>query len=186
MGEALIIYVGMLVLLFMMGMPVAFALGATAIVAGAYQFGFSIPFDMFAQRMVSGINNFTILAVPFFIFAARVTNTGGVTKRLFGFADVCVGHLKGGLGHTNILASMLFAGMSGAAVSDAAGLGLIEIEAMRDAGYDEDFSAAVTAASSTVGPIIPPSIPMVFYAVQGGVSVGALFMGGLVPGVLWD
>ena len=184
MGEALIIYVGMLVLLFMMGMPVAFALGATAIVASAYQFGFSIPFDMFAQRMVSGINNFTILAVPFFIFAARVMNTGGVTRRLFGFADVCVGHLKGGLGHTNILASMLFAGMSGAAVSDAAGLGLIEIEAMRDAGYDEDFSAAVTAASSTIGPIIPPSIPMVFYAVQGGVSVGALFMGGLVPGVL--
>lgn len=98
MGEALIIYVGMLVLLFMMGMPVAFALGATAIVAGAYQFGFSIPFDMFAQRMVSGINNFTILAVPFFIFAARVMNTGGVTRRLFGFADVCVGHLKGGAG----------------------------------------------------------------------------------------
>lgn len=184
MGEALLIYLGMLIILFMIGMPVAYALGATAIVAAAYQFGANIPFDMFAQRMVSGINNFTILAVPFFIFAARVMNTGGVTKRLFGFADICVGHIRGGLGHTNILASMLFAGMSGAAVSDAAGLGMIEIEAMRDAGYDDDFSAAVTAASSTVGPVIPPSIPMVFYAVQGSVSVGALFMGGFIPGIL--
>ena len=184
MGEALLIYLGLLLLLFMIGMPVGFALGATAIVAGAYQFGVTIPFDMFAQRMVSGINNFTILAVPFFIFAARVMNTSGVTNRLFGFADVCVGWLRGGLGHTNILASMLFAGMSGAAVSDAAGLGMIEIQAMKDNGYDEYFSASVTCASSIVGPIIPPSIPMVFYAVQGGVSVGALFMGGIVPGVI--
>ncbi|MBQ4610781.1 MAG: TRAP transporter large permease subunit, partial [Clostridia bacterium] len=140
MGEALLIYLGLLLLLFMIGMPVGFALGATAIVAGAYQFGVTIPFDMFAQRMVSGINNFTILAVPFFIFAARVMNTSGVTNRLFGFADVCVGWLRGGLGHTNILASMLFAGMSGAAVSDAAGLGMIEIQAMKDNGYDEYFS----------------------------------------------
>ncbi len=184
MLDTVLIFLVLLLGLFFLGIPVGFSLGITGIAAVIHQFGWSFPSDIIAQRMVSGINNFTILAVPFFLFAGRVMNNGGVTERLFNFADVAVGHIRGGLGHTNIMASMLFAGMSGAAVSDAAGLGTIEIKAMNDKGYDRDFSAAVTAASSTIGPIIPPSIPLVFYAVQGGVSVGALFMAGIIPGVL--
>jgi tripartite ATP-independent transporter DctM subunit len=178
------IYFGVLILLFLLGVPVAFSLGVTSLVAMIYQFGFDIPYDIIAQRMVSGVNNFTILAVPFFLFAGKVMNAGGITNRIFNFANLLVGHIPGGLGHTNIVASMFFAGMSGAAVSDAAGLGTIELHAMEEAGYDRKLSVAITAASSTVGPIIPPSIPMVFYAVQGSVSVGALFIGGLIPGVL--
>ena len=184
MLTTLVIYFGVLIFLFLLGVPVAFSLGITSLVAMVYQFGFNIPFDIIAQRMVAGVNNFTILAVPFFLFAGKVMNAGGVTKRIFNFANLLVGHIPGGLGHANIVASMFFAGMSGAAVSDAAGLGTIELHAMEDAGYDRKFSVAITAASSTVGPIIPPSIPMVFYAVQGSVSVGALFIGGLIPGVV--
>lgn len=178
------IYFGVLISLFLLGVPVAFSLGVTSLVALIYQFGLDIPFDIIAQRMVAGVNNFTILAVPFFLFAGKIMNTGGITKRIFNFANLLVGHIPGGLGHTNIVASMFFAGMSGAAVSDAAGLGTIELHAMEEAGYDKKLSVAITAASSTVGPIIPPSIPMVFYAVQGSVSVGALFIGGLIPGVV--
>ena len=107
-------------------------------------------------------------------------NTGGITERIFGFANSLVGHWPGGLGHVNVLASIVFAGMSGTAVSDAAGLGIIELKAMRDAGFDNEFSCAITAASSTIGPIIPPSVPMVFYGVVGGVSVGSLFLGGFI------
>lgn len=179
-----LIFIGLLLLLLFLGIPVAFALGLTSIVAFINQFGLSFPTELLAQRMVYGVNNFTIIAVPFFIFAARVMNTGGVTRRLFNFSDVLVGHFPGGLGQTNILNSMIFAGMSGAAVSDAAGIGAMEIEAMNDHGYEPDFSAAVTAASSTIGPIIPPSIPMVYYAMQSGTSMGALFSGGLLPGVI--
>lgn len=178
------IYFGVLIFLFLLGVPVAFSLGITSLVALIYQFGLDIPFDIIAQRMVAGVNNFTILAVPFFLFAGKIMNTGGITKRIFNFANLLVGHIPGGLGHTNIVASMFFAGMSGAAVSDAAGLGTIELHAMEEAGYDKKLSVAITAASSTVGPIIPPSIPMVFYAVQGSVSVGALFIGGLIPGAV--
>ena len=111
-------------------------------------------------------------------------NTAGITDRIFGFCNALIGHVRGGLGHVNILASMIFAGMSGSAVSDAVGLGQMEIKAMKDEGYDINFSAAVTAASATIGPIIPPSIPMVLFGVLGNVSVGALFIGGLIPGVM--
>lgn len=111
-------------------------------------------------------------------------NSSGITKRLFGFANTLVGHLPGGLGHANILASVLFAGMSGSAVADAGGLGSVEIQAMRDAGYDDDFSCAVTAASSVIGPIIPPSLPMVIIAVAAEASTGRLFLGGVLPGIL--
>ena len=111
-------------------------------------------------------------------------NTSGVTRRIFNFADCLVGHIQGGLGHANVVASMIFAGMSGAAVADAAGLGTIEIEAMKEGGYDVDFSAAITAASSTIGPIIPPSLPMIIYGVLANTSVGGLFIGGVIPGFL--
>ncbi|MGE4354035.1 MAG: TRAP transporter large permease, partial [Oscillospiraceae bacterium] len=119
-----------------------------------------------------------------FLMAAKIMNTGGITRRLFAFCNSIVGWLPGGLGHVNVLASVVFAGMSGTAVSDAGGLGSIEIEAMVDHGFDKEFSVAVTAASSTLGPIVPPSIPMVIYATVAGASVGALFAAGIFAGLV--
>lgn len=141
-------------------------------------------FSMAAQRMFASVNSFTLLAIPFFVFAGLVMNMSGVSRRLFDFANALVGHFTGGLGHVNILASMLFAGMSGSAVADAAGLGAIEMKAMHDVGFDDEFSGAVTCASSTIGPVIPPSIPMVLFSGLTSVSAGRLFLGGFLPGVL--
>lgn len=174
-----------LLLLIFGGMAVAFSMGLTSLIVVIIDRGLTnIPFGILAQRMVYGVNSFPLLAIPFFLLAGRLMNTAGITDRIFNFCNVLIGHVRGGLGHVNILASMIFAGMSGSAVSDAVGLGQIEIKAMKDQGYDSDFSAAVTAASATIGPIIPPSIPMVLYGVLGNVSVGALFIGGIIPGVL--
>lgn len=139
---------------------------------------------LMAQRLVAGANSFVLLAIPFFILASNIMNSGGVTDRIFDFANKSVGHIPGGLGHANILASVIFAGMSGSAVADAAGLGKIEIKAMTDAGYDEGFAAAITGASSIIGPIIPPSIPCVLYGVAASVSIGKLFIGGAIPGAV--
>ena len=134
--------------------------------------------------MYSSTTAFTLLAIPFFILAGNLMNTGGITIRIFRFALALVGHLRGGLGHVNVVASMIFSGMSGAAVADAAGLGLVEMEAMTKGGYDRRFSAAITAASSTIGPVVPPSIAFVIYGSITGVSVGKLFLAGCTPGVL--
>jgi tripartite ATP-independent transporter DctM subunit len=134
--------------------------------------------------MQYGVNNFLLLAIPLFILAAKLMNTAGITTRLFNFARCLVGFLPGGLGHANTVASLIFAGMSGAAVADAAGLGQVELKAMKDDGYDTEFSVAITAASSTIGPIFPPSIPMVIYALVAEESVGKLFLGGVVPGLV--
>lgn len=136
------------------------------------------------QRISMAANSFTLLAAPFFIIMGNIMNKSGVTQRMFRFANILVGNRAGGLGHANILASILFAGMSGTAVADAGGLGTIEIKAMRDAGYDDDFSCAVTAASSVIGPIIPPSLPMVILAVSAEASIGRLFIGGIIPGII--
>ncbi len=136
------------------------------------------------QRITQASNSFTMLAAPFFILMGNFMNTGGVTKKLFRFANTIVGTVPGGMGHANILCSMLFAGMSGTAVADAGGLGNIEIEAMRDVGYDDDFSCAITSASAVLGPIIPPSLPMVILCVTVGASTGRCFVGGIGPGVL--
>jgi tripartite ATP-independent transporter DctM subunit len=141
-------------------------------------------FTMGAQRMYASVNSFTLLAIPLFIFAGLLMNMAGVSKRLFDYANTLVGHITGGLGHVNVVASMFFAGMSGSAVADAAGLGAIEMKAMKDAGFDDGFSGAVTAASSTIGPIIPPSIPMVLFGGLTSVSVGRLFLGGFIPGLV--
>jgi tripartite ATP-independent transporter DctM subunit len=122
--------------------------------------------------------------LPFFIWAGFLMNTMGISERIFAFADSLVGHVKGGMGHVNILASVIFAGMSGSATADAAGLGNIEIKAMLDRGYDPDFSAAITAASSCIGPIMPPSVMMVVYAVMAGVSTWSMFLAGFIPGVI--
>ena len=171
--------------LVLIGMPVGFAMGVTSILVLIIDRGIdAIPYGIVAQRMIYGVNSFPLLAIPFFLLVGRLMNTAGITDRIFGFCNALIGHVRGGLGHVNILASMIFAGMSGSAVSDAVGLGQMEIKAMKDEGYDIEFSAAVTAASATIGPIVPPSIPMVLFGVLGNVSVGALFIGGLIPGVL--
>lgn len=129
-------------------------------------------------------NNFILLAVPLFIFAANIMNSSKVTDKIFDFAKVLVGRWKGGLGHVNVFASLIFSGMTGSAVADASGLGIMEIEAMGKEGYDDGFSAAITASSAVIGPIFPPSIPLVIYGVIAGASIGNLFLAGMVPGVL--
>lgn len=169
-----------LILLFT-GLPLYVNLGLTSFLF-VFINGF-VPITVI-QKVTMAANSFTLLAAPFFIIMGNIMNTSGVTKRMFNFANVLVGDRAGGLGHANILASVLFAGMSGTAVADAAGLGAIEIQAMRDAGFDDDFSCAVTAASSVIGPIIPPSLPMVILAVSAEASIGRLFLGGIIPGLL--
>jgi len=139
---------------------------------------------IFIQRFYSGTTTFTLLAIPFFIIAGNIMNLGGMTTRIFDLAQVFVGRVRGGLAHVNVISSTLFSGMSGSAVADAAGLGLIEVKAMKDAGYSAKYAAAITAVSSTIGPIIPPSIPFLIYASLANVSVGALFIAGLMPGLL--
>ncbi len=139
----------------------------------------------FAVRlMTDGLNSFPLLAVPLFILTASLLNSSGISRRIFHFANTLVGHVRGGLGHVNVLASLFFSGMSGSAMADAGGLGKMEIEAMRKAGYDDDFSGAVTSASSMIGPLVPPSIPMVLYGVIANTSIGDMFLGGVVPGFL--
>ena len=136
------------------------------------------------HRMINGVDSFPLLAVPFFILAGNLMNTAGITNRIYDFAKALVGWMRGGLGHVNVGGSVIFAGMSGTAVADAGGLGTIEIKAMRDHGYDIDFAVGITAASSTIGPIIPPSLPMVIYGVMASASIGQLFAAGFVPGLL--
>ena len=174
---------GVLVLFIALGVPVAVSLGLTAVGFYALQGDFRV-LAMLPQRMFSATTGFTLLAIPFFILAGTLMNTGGITERIFRFANACVGHVRGGLGQVNVLASLFFSGMSGAAVADAAGLGQVELKAMANKGYDPDFSAAITAASSTIGPVFPPSIPFVLYSSITGVSVAQLFLAGVVPGVL--
>ncbi len=161
--------------------PIAFALGLSSVV---YFMMNGMPLTTIPQIMITPFDSFPILAVPLFMLAGELMNTGGVSHRLYNFAKVLVGHIPGSLGHVNVIGSMIFAGMSGSAVADAAGLGAVEIHEMVAEGFDPDFSAAVTAASSTVGPIIPPSIPFVIYGSMAGVSVGALFAGGAIPGTI--
>jgi tripartite ATP-independent transporter DctM subunit len=163
------------------GMPIFFSLGTISLIylMSHHEILLSVP-----QRLTMTADSFPLLAAPFFILMGNLMNTAGVTRRIFNFANCLVGHIKGGLGHANVVASMIFAGMSGAAVADAAGLGTIEIKAMKEGGYDVDFAAAITAASSTIGPIIPPSLPMIIYGVLANASVGGLFVGGIIPGFL--
>ena len=173
-----IVFVTMLIL----GFPIYLSLIASSIIYILLSPELNIL--MAVQRIVVAPDSFTLLAVPFFILAGQIMNSGGVTKRIFAFAKDLVGHFRGGLGYVNILASIIFAGMSGSALADAGGLGLVEIKAMRDEGYDDKFSIGVTASSSTIGPIIPPSIPFVIYGAMANVSVGGLFVGGIIPGLI--
>jgi len=161
--------------------PIAFSLALSSF---AYILYSGLPPVLLMHNMVNGMDSFPLLAIPFFILAGALMNSAGITARIFGFARAIVGWMHGGLGHVNVGASIIFAGMSGAAVADAGGLGSIEIKAMREAGYDDDFSVGVTAASSTIGPIIPPSLPLVIFGVMASVSIGKLFVAGIVPGLL--
>ncbi|HSD51177.1 MAG TPA: TRAP transporter large permease, partial [Candidatus Methylomirabilis sp.] len=136
------------------------------------------------QRLTAAANSFPLLAAPFFMLTGMAMNTAGITHRIYDFAECLVGRFRGGLAHVNVIGSVIFAGMSGSAVADAAGLGTIEIKAMTDEGYPLPFAAAVTAASATIGPIIPPSVPLLIYGVLADVSIGRLFVGGFIPGLL--
>jgi len=170
-----------LFLLLISGAPVAVALGVASLVFILLD---GLPSMVVLHNMVNGVNSFPLIAVPFFIMAGHLMNTAGITTKIFAFARAGVGWMNGGLGHVNVGASVIFAGMSGAAVADAGGLGNIEIQAMKEAGYDTDFSVGITAASSTIGPIIPPSLPLVVYGVIADTSIGQLFAAGLIPGML--
>src|SRR2546430_7575549 len=164
------------------GVPVAIAMAGSALVY--ILLTGDVPPYVVVHRMVSGIDSFPLLAVPFFIMAGTLMNKAGITSRIYDFALALVGWLRGGLGRVNIRGSVVFAGMSGTALADAAGLGTIEIKAMRDKGYDAGFSVGVTAASATLGPIIPPSLPFVIYGMMASVSIGQLFLAGIIPGII--
>ncbi len=163
------------------GIPIVFSIGLPIFIHSILH---EISLNALLQQMVRGLDSFILVSVPAFILAGNIMNEGGITKRLFHFANCLIGHVRGGLAHANVLCSVIFAGMSGSAIADAGGLGSIEIKAMNDNGYEPEFSCAVTAASSTIGPIIPPSVPAVIYAASGGVSVGRLFLAGFLPGII--
>lgn len=174
-----------LIIILLLGVSAGVALGA----ASLGYFGFTrgvleIPYEIITQRLVGTINSFTLLAIPLFLFVGHVMNESGATTRLFSFANALVGHWRGGLAQVNVLASMLFAGMSGSGTADAAGLGAIEMKAMRDANYDDKTSIGVTVGSALIGPIIPPSIAAILYAVLAEVSPADVLLAGAIPGVL--
>ena len=181
-GVLVLMLVGGFLLLMVLGVPIAFALA----IAALFTCGVTGQFPVYAifHRFIGNASSYTLLAIAFFILAAKLMNTGGITRKIFRAASAWVGAIPGGLGHANVVASIVFSGMSGSAVADAGGHGQIEVDAMNDEGFDPEFSAAVTAASATIGPIIPPSIPMVVYGMMSEVDVGRLFVGGVVPGLL--
>ena len=176
---ALLVVFGVLMAL---GVPVAVTMFGASIVY--IMLNDTVSLANIATKVLSGVSGQSLLALPLYVMAGEIMNQAGITRRLFNLPMAFIGHIKGGLAHVNILASMLFAGMSGAAIADTAVLGKIEMQAMDEEGYDRGFSAAVTAASSCIGPIIPPSTTMIVYAVAAEVSVARLFMGGLVPGII--
>ena len=173
----------LLLVLIMINLPIAAAMGLTAI-SFFVGLGNGSLLTMLPQRMYASTTGFTLLAIPFFILAGNLMNTGGVTNRIFRFAKALIGHVPGGLGQVSVVANVIFSGMSGSAIADAAGLGQILHKAMVDNGFKPKFSAAIVASAATIGPIIPPSIPFVLYGALTGVSVSQLFLAGFVPGAL--
>ena len=185
MNLPLLVFFICFVLVFVLRIPIALGMIMTSVFYFALAPGPATGIGMAATQFLTNLNvKFILIAVPLFVFAANVMNTGEVTEMVFNFANTLVGRARGGMGHVNVIASLIFSGMTGSAVADASGLGIMEIEAMRRHGYDDGFSCGITAASATIGPIFPPSIPMVFYAMLSGASIGKLFMGGMVPGIL--
>jgi tripartite ATP-independent transporter DctM subunit len=182
MDLSLLIPILTLVIVFILRVPIALGMISAAVFYFLYT---GQPLGMIASKMTNVFyENYTIIAVPLFIFTAKIMNSGKVTEIIFKFANGLVGRFRGGTGHVNVLASVIFSGMTGSAIADASGLGLMEIQAMKEDGYDAEFSCAVTAASATMGPVFPPSIPLVIYAMLSGSSVGALFLGGMIPGLM--
>ena len=164
-----------------LGLPIFASMGVTCLI---YAFLFDIPLMVLAQSSVAGLCSYDLLALPFFLLAGHLMNVGGMTTRLLDFSAALIGHVRGGLSHVNILAAMVFSGVSGSAVADASAIGSVLIPAMKKQGYSASYAAAVTAASSSIGPIIPPSIPLVIFGLLTGASIGKLFLGGAIPGIL--
>ena len=177
----LMILVAVFIVGLVIGLPVAVTLGVSSL---SYLLAMGIPPVVMPQKMYAGMDVFVLLSIPGFILAGNLMNRGGITERIIRFANSLVGWIRGGLGLTNVAASMLFGGITGTAVADAASIGGVMIPGMKKAGYPADFSAAVTAASSTVGPIIPPSVPMIIVGALSGISVGKMFLAGAIPGIL--
>ena len=172
----------MIVALALIGVPMSFSM-----LTGSVWFMLTsgMPQTLMTQRLIMAVgDSFSMLAIPFFMLAGTIMNAGGVATRIFDFCNTLVGHSPGGLGHVNVFCSVIFAGMSGSALADTGGIGAIELKAMKDQGFDEDFSAAITGASSCLGPIIPPSTGMVLYAMMAEESVGTLFIAGVLPGII--
>lgn len=178
----MLILVSLLVLFLFLGIPVAISIGAASFIFVLIDPSLSATTAI--QRMGAGVNSYTFLAIPFFILAGNLMNNGGITHRIFDFASVCIRHIKGGLAHVNVLSSVIFSGMSGAAVADAGGLGASTIKAMKKNGYGDRVSIGITAASSIIGPIIPPSMAIIVYAIASSQSIERLFAAGVVPGLL--
>lgn len=173
--------IGAFAIFILIGVPVAFSLGAAATV---YLILKGVSLGLIATRLFTGLDSFTFMAIPFFILAGELMNSSGITKRLVNFTSVFVGRLRGGLGHVSIVTSMFFGGVTGSAIADCSAVGTMMIPAMKEKGYDEEFAAGLIASAAIMGPIIPPSIPFVVYALLSSTSVAALFLGGIVPGVM--
>lgn len=176
------IMIMMIVALALIGVPMSFSM-----LTGSVWFMLTsgMPQTLMIQRLIMAVgDSFSMLAIPFFMLAGTIMNAGGVAARIFDFCNTLVGHIPGGLGHVNVFCSVIFAGMSGSALADTGGIGAIELKAMKDQGFDDDFSAAITGASSCLGPIIPPSTGMVLYAMMAEESVGTLFIAGVLPGII--
>ena len=183
MSTECLLMLGMVVTAAIIGVPIGIALIAGSV---AYLWMRGLPLTMVTDAIMQGFSsNFVFLAIPLFIFAARVMNAGTITDRMLNFAMGAVGHARGGLAQVNVLTSLIFSGMSGSATADAAGVGSVLVRMMREKDrYPAGFAGAITAASSVIGPIFPPSIPMIFYAISANASVGGLFLGGVVPALL--
>ncbi len=177
-----LVLIGVFFTTLLLGVPVAFSVGVAALSAIFFT---NVPMFVIFQRMLGGVNSFTLLAIPFFVFMGNIMDKGGIARRIVEFANILIGQIRGGLAAVNVLASMFFAGISGSAVADTSSIGAMLIPMMNSEGYDRNFSVAVTCTSSTIGLIIPPSNPMILYSfVAGGVSIAQLFAAGLVPGIL--
>ena len=185
MNTPLLVFIISFVLVFILRIPIAAGMLMSSIFYFSLAQGPLADVGLVATQFLTSLNSsFVLIAVPLFVFMAEIMNSGKVTDMIFSFASTIVGRRKGGLGHVNVVASIIFSGMTGSALADASGLGMMEIKAMKEHGYDDGFSCAITAASATIGPVFPPSIPMIFYSMLSGASVGALFMGGMIPGLL--
>lgn len=179
-----IIFLGGLLVLYVLGMPVAVAIGSACVLIMLSPFGPPLNYGLLSNELMHGLNSFTLLAIPFYLMLGRLMNRTDMTTEVFDFANAIFGRVRGGIAQVNIGASVIFSGMSGLAVADAAGLGRVEYNAMRDQGYDKKTAIGVTGASSIIGPIIPPSVPIILYGVLAEESIGALFLAGILPGLL--